>query len=70
MCALLALLISVCLKYSQPHLRLHIGQFPCLLCSLTQQVCSNLNHRSCVVVYGGLLDLDHVLLHAVLYVVL
>ncbi len=67
-----ASLPSVCLKQlaTQPHLCLHIGQFPCLLCSLAQQVRSDFNHRSRVVVHSGLLDLDHVLLHAVLYVIL
>lgn len=38
-----------------PHLCLHIGQFPCLLCSLAEQVCSNFNHCCRVVVDCSLL---------------
>lgn len=53
-----------------PHLCLHIGQFPRLLCSLAEQVRSNFNHRCRMVLDRSLLQLDDVLLHAVLYVVL
>lgn len=52
------------------HLCLHVGQLPRLLCGLTQQVGSDFYHCGCVVVHSSLLDLDHVVLHAVLYVVL
>lgn len=52
------------------HLCLHIAQLPCLLCSLAEQVCSNFNHRGRVVVDRSLLELDDILLHAVLDVVL
>lgn len=55
-------------KRKSPHLCFDVGQFPCLLGSLTQQVCANFNHCCCVVVYSCLLELDHILLHAVLYV--
>lgn len=63
---------AACLQLQdvRPHLGLHAAHFPRLLSGLTQQVGSDFYHRGRVVLHSRVLEVDHVLLHAVLYVVL
>lgn len=51
---------------SKAYLRFDTGELSRLLCRVDQEVGADLDHGRCVVVYGVMLELDHVLLQVVL----
>lgn len=53
-----------------PHLCFHVGELARLRRRLVEQVGADLDHRGRLVLHGVLLDLHHLLLHAVLDVAL